>query len=497
MSHADDPTRPLRDALEVSPDNLPLRRHLADTLAGLERHEEAEVEFRKVLAQSPEDDDLRMALAESYQAQGKTSHADLLVELVTKRDEGSADILSRAFVLQARIKLSERDFKGARSAFRQACEKNPSLNDSEIAEELGLSANNPFDVDDVPTPEALDPFGAGLAGLGGSGFDASDIDGADGPGGRERLASGGRRDDDDEGVLGDVDFERPKIAFSDVGGMEEVKEEISMKVIQPLAHPELFAAYGKKVGGGVLMYGPPGCGKTHLARATAGEAKASFMSVGIHEVLELWIGSSERNLHRIFDEARRRAPCVLFFDEVDALGAKRSDAASTAGRQIINQFLSELDGVEDSNEGLLVLAATNAPWHLDSAFRRPGRFDRLVFVPPPDVTARVAILEVLLRDRPTDPMDLTKVAKKTKEFSGADLKGLVELTIEEKLREALKSGAPTPITEKDLLKAAKRVTATTGEWFSTAKNHVLFANETGHYDDVARYLGLKGSRGES
>lgn len=489
MTRPNDPTAPLRDALSVSPDNLPLRRHLADTLAALQRHEEAEVEYRKVLAQTPDDDGVRMALGSCYLAQGKTSHADILVELVTGRSEAPAE----AFVLQARVRLAERDFKGARRAFHEACQRDPSLATSDVADELGLRPSNPFETDEggpeLSGDPSFDPPAEWMP-------DSIGADGPDGPGAGspERMRAGGPDPDDNEGVLGDTDFERPTISFEDVGGMDEVKEEISMKVIKPLAHPELFAAYGKKVGGGVLMYGPPGCGKTHLARATAGEAKASFMSVGIHEVLDLWIGSSERNLHRIFEEARRRAPCVLFFDEVDALGAKRSDAASNSGRQIINQFLSELDGVKDSNDGLLVLAATNAPWHLDSAFRRPGRFDRLVFVPPPDEGARSAILEVLLRDKPTESMDLGKVAKKTKEFSGADLKGLVDVAVEEKLRQAMKTGAPTPLTDKDLIKAAKRVTATTAEWFGTAKNHVMFANDSGHYDDVAKYLGMRGSR---
>ena len=462
MSQPDDPTGPLREALEVSPDNVPLRRHLADSLKKLERFDEAEEEYRRVLNASPDDDDVRLALAETYLARGKTSHADILVELVTKR----ADAPAQAFVVLARVRLAERDFQAARAAFREACEREPELAESQVAEELGLRATNPFETDDEDVD--LEP---------------------------ERMVVGGRRPDDDEGVIDDVDFERPKVGFADVGGMDDVKDEIAMKVIRPLEHPELFAAYGKKVGGGVLMYGPPGCGKTHLARATAGEAKAAFMSVGIHEVLELWVGSSERNLHRIFDEARRRAPCVLFFDEVDALGAKRSDAANTSGRQIINQFLSELDGVNEVNDGLLVLAATNAPWHLDAAFRRPGRFDRLVFVPPPDAEARAAILQVLLREKPTDGVDLDKVAKKTKEFSGADLKGLVDTAIEEKLREALSSGAPSPITTSDLTKAAKRHVPTTTEWFSTAKNHVLFANDSGNYDDVATYLGMRGKRG--
>ena len=121
--------------------------------------------------------------------------------------------------------------------------------------------------------------------------------------------------------------ERPKTTFDDVGGMERVKEEIRLKIILPLQQPELYKAYGKPIGGGILMYGPPGCGKTHLARATAGEIEAAFLSVGINDVLDMWIGNSERNLHELFEQARRARPCVLFFDEVDALGASRGRPA--------------------------------------------------------------------------------------------------------------------------------------------------------------------------
>ena len=165
--------------------------------------------------------------------------------------------------------------------------------------------------------------------------------------------------------------------------MDALKEAIGVKIIYPATHPEIYAAYGQKAGGGLLMYGPPGCGKTYLARATAGELGATFISVGIADVLDMWIGSSERNLAGIFDTARRHVPCVLFFDEVDALAAKRSDFSNASGRQLINQFLAELDGV-GNNEGMLILGATNAPWHVDPAFRRPGRFDEVLFVPPPD-----------------------------------------------------------------------------------------------------------------
>src|SRR5207302_7291559 len=130
-----------------------------------------------------------------------------------------------------------------------------------------------------------------------------------------------------------VEVERPKITFNDVGGMEALKEEIRLKIIHPLTHADLYKAYGKKIGGGILLYGPPGCGKTHLARATAGEVKAGFLAVGINEVLEMWVGQSERNLHAVFDRARANRPCVLFFDEVDALGASRADLRHGGARQ--------------------------------------------------------------------------------------------------------------------------------------------------------------------
>ncbi|MCC6143718.1 MAG: ATP-binding protein, partial [Candidatus Hydrogenedentes bacterium] len=227
------------------------------------------------------------------------------------------------------------------------------------------------------------------------------------------------------------------------------------------------------------------------ARATAGQVRAGFLAVGINDVLEMWIGQSEKNLHALFEQARSNRPCVLFFDEVDALGANRTDVLKSGGRQLINQFLSELDGVQSSNEGVLILAATNAPWHLDAAFRRPGRFDRILFVPPPDAAARAAILRLQLKGKPVEAIDFEAVARKTEGFSGADLKAVIDLAVEVRLRDAMKSGRIQPVTERDLVSAARQHRPTTRDWFETARNHALYANQSGLYDDVLSHLKLK------
>jgi SpoVK/Ycf46/Vps4 family AAA+-type ATPase len=181
---------------------------------------------------------------------------------------------------------------------------------------------------------------------------------------------------------------------------------------------------------------------------------------------------------------------VLFFDEVDALGASRADTHSGNYRRLINQFLADLDGIGPSNEGVLVLAATNAPWHLDSALRRPGRFDRILFVPPPDAEARTAILRILCQGKPLDDPDYELLSRKTEGFSGADLKAVVDQAIEAKLREALQDGLPRPLTTRDLLTAAAAVRPSTKEWFATARNYALYSNQGGVYDDILKYLKL-------
>lgn len=302
--------------------------------------------------------------------------------------------------------------------------------------------------------------------------------------------------DDGSGDPGDAaawDVERPgTVRLADVGGMREVKERLEAAFLAPLRNPELRRLYGKSLRGGLLLYGPPGCGKTFIARAVAGELGASFLSVSVNDVLDMWIGNSERNMHEIFRTARRQAPCVVFLDELDALGGKRSRTQSSGMRNTVNQLLTELDGVEaEANEGVFVLAATNVPWDVDIALRRPGRLDRTLLVLPPDGPAREAILRYHLRERPIENIDLGKLVKATDGLSGADLAHLCEAAAENALLDSARTGTVRLIGMKDLMAAAAQIAPSTEPWFAAARNVAMYANDGGTYDELVAYLKKK------
>lgn len=426
----------LEQALALSPDNAPLRLQLAALLVNAERWPEAEAHYKHVLAQSPADLKAKLGLANVFRKTDRLSAAIVIYDELHDRGNREPELL----LAYSRALVKDGSTRKAQEVYQELIARSPNMADDEL-------------------------------------------DGLFRVGGAEARPEEGDDDDALRRLL-----IKPEEKFADVGGMDAVKKEIALKIIMPFKQPEMYKAYGKKAGGGILLYGPPGCGKTFIAKATAGEIDARFVSVGISDVLDMWIGNSEKNLAGIFNASRQNTPCVLFFDEIDALGANRGHMKQSGGRHLINQFLSELDGTGQSNDGILVMGATNAPWHMDPAFRRPGRFDRIIFVPPPDQEGRKRIIELLLKGRPVEDVDAAAIAKVTDGFSGADLKGVVEACIEDKLGDAFVSGKVAPITTKDLKKAASRQKPTTREWFNSAKNYALYANDAGLYDEILKYV---------
>ena len=284
------------------------------------------------------------------------------------------------------------------------------------------------------------------------------------------------------------DAEHTGLRLADVAGMTEVKERLEAAFLAPMRNPDLRRLYGKSLRGGLLLYGPPGCGKTFIARAVAGELGARFIAVSFADIIDMFVGQSERNIHELFEIARRNAPCVLFLDEVDAIGQKRSQLRHTPMRSAVNQLLLELDDVSGNNEGVFLLAATNHPWDVDSALRRPGRFDRTLLVLPPDAAAREGVFRYHLKDRPVAGIDLAKLAKQTDGYSGADIAHICETAAERALMDSVRRGEPRMIGTPDLEAAIGEVKPSLGAWFDTARNVALFANENGSYDDLAAYL---------
>ena len=427
----------LINALAFSPENQALRKLIIDKMFQAGQFDCVVEQCIAGLQSSPDCTDFLAPLAKSYLNLWKTSQALVITEKLIETDDPSFKIL------HAQALYQNGNVSAARERYQDAIDEDPELEIPEWTHKLSADSQSP----------------------------------------EVRIMAGG-----ESSATVETEAQRPEFNFDSVGGMETIKENIRMKIIYPLQNAALFAAYGKKAGGGVLLYGPPGCGKTLIARATAGEIHSDFLAIGLHQILDMYLGQSEKQLHDVFEKARRCAPSVLFFDEVDALAAKRSEMQHSAGKQVINQFLAELDGVNTSNDGVLVLAATNAPWDMDIAFRRPGRFDRIVFVSPPDAAAREVIWRLHLKDKPVGDINYSALVQKSKGYSGADIAGVIDATIENLLAEIMKTGKRIPLTTKLLLQTLQRSHASTTEWLATASNYVTYANEEGFYDDISDYM---------
>lgn len=242
---------------------------------------------------------------------------------------------------------------------------------------------------------------------------------------------------------------KPVLSWNDVAGLEDVKDALREAIEMPLAHPELFQEYGIKPSKGVLLFGPPGCGKTFLAKVVASEAKAHFLHIKGPELLQQAIGQSEAQLRDLFIRARENTPCILFFDEIDALAGARG-TAEASGTKILTQFLTEMDGVEEL-KGVIIVAATNRPDTLDPALMRPGRLDRVLYVPPPDHPARWALIKKELTGKPVaDDIDYKQLADMTVGYSAADITAICNAAAMAAAKDTLRTGERQPITMQRL-----------------------------------------------
>jgi AAA+ superfamily predicted ATPase len=446
----------LRNAVAAMPDDLPLRLHLATMLLRAGLRDEAVRHLGAVLQRDPGNAEAMRLLTSSAEAAGSPASPPGEADSSPERVRGSSSSPTGPFPVQDGP-------GGAVEGGADAAEGGAG------APEGGASAAGPADgqADGYDWSQAEDELRDVLPSMfvGEAGSVSAGLD--------EARA---------------YDAESAGLTLADVAGLDEVKKRLEAAFLAPMRNPELRKLYGKSLRGGLLLYGPPGCGKTFIARAVAGELGARFITVSFADLIDMFVGRSERNIHELFEVARRNAPCVVFLDEVDAIGQKRSQLRNTPMRSAVNQLLLELDDVASDNTGVFLLAATNHPWDVDSALRRPGRFDRTLLVLPPDGPAREGVFRYHLRERPVAGIDLARLSKLTDGYSGADIAHICETAAERALLDSVQRGEARLIGQADLESAIGEVRPSLGTWFETARNVALFANEGGAYDDLVAYL---------
>ncbi len=460
----------LKKALQDAPDNVRLWLLYGQTCLSNEVWDEARRAFDYAQNLDPNEPEAQLGIAKVLFHQGKLSEAEVRAQAIARKQPQYAPV----HVLMTRIYLAEEDLAQAVQHYDMARAISNSIADKDLEAELAfrghavsrarpgddrprLVANAGWDVEDFDFGFGGDPFDDEIAGLETSGMEQDEFDFID-----------------DEDLFNIDEYERPKGNFADVAGMDDVKDELLMKLVYPYQYQDLFASYGKKPGGGVLLYGPPGCGKSLVCRALAGETDAAFYTVKLHQILEMYIGCSEKNLNSVFQMARENAPAVIFIDELDALGADRADMKQNAARTVVNQFLMELDGYDGANEGVLVIAATSAIWNVDSAFLRPGRFDRRIYVPPPDEASRLKILEMQAKGLPVKELDLTELATKLQDYSGAEIAQVFDVAVEDALRLSIRKNEKVPVTMEMLRSAIERVEPSLPSWLEQQKRRSRF-----------------------
>ncbi len=303
-----------------------------------------------------------------------------------------------------------------------------------------------------------------------------------------------------EGGTADIKMlSKPTMTFNDVAGMTKMKEEIREAVVYPMRNPELARKYGKLGGGGILMYGPPGCGKTFIVKSAAGECNSGFINAKLSDLLDMYVGNTEKNIHKVFELARKNSPVILFFDEVEAIGGRRDQQEGQQYMKMaVNQMLYEMDGVEANNQNVLIIAATNAPWDVDPALRRSGRFSKTIFIPAPDYESRVAMLKMYAKKRPLGAfIPFSFLGVTVTGYASADMKAIVDdastipwrqafMGIEKKIIELTKGGmakeqaeeiakkqvSQRPVTLGDFVAAIAKKRSSLPPWYEQAKKQI-------------------------
>lgn len=466
----------LRASLESNPKNPEVWLHLAQLLQQAGRPVEAVDALRNAQQTGGPEPATSTRLVALLRETGQLAEALIRAEAVAEQHT------DRALDLELwRVLVARGDTEGAQAQEEKLRSQYGDLS----PEELSNEAASPQQAQTSETPSVIQPTPAEPK-------SETPQEQVSNPGvDEDRLieVGGSHEEEDLEAWASQFDWGDLKVSFDDVAGLDDVKRQIRLRIIAPLENQSVYQAFQRKAGGGILLYGPPGCGKTFIARATAGECNARFVSVSIHEMVDKYWGESEKLVHALFDEARRRAPTVLFFDEFDALGSSRGSSGSQFWRTMVDQLLQEMDGMASDNENVLVFAATNVPWNIDPAFRRPGRFDRMFFVPPPDRTGRAHILRRNAEKLPGgEAVPFEKLAKATSLWTGADLKALCERASERALERSLESGDIHPVKPADFDRELADMDSSAMEWLATAKNYARYANEGGQYDALRDFL---------
>ncbi|MFH1836031.1 MAG: AAA family ATPase [Methanobacteriota archaeon] len=414
-------------------------------------------EFDKAIEHYNKALELKPDLLESYFNRGlaytRQQDYDKALEDLNKVVQLNAN-LAEAYYTRGLVFEYKQDYKKAIVDYDKALKVDPGYSRAQTQKEVAQSKMS----------AAKPSSGAPSGGFGGGGG------GASGGGGGE------------EGAVKQFDvLKKPNIGFKDVAGLGRTKELIKDYIVYPLKDPELARRYGTKAGGGVMFYGPPGTGKTYIAKACAGETGASFINVKISDIVDMYAGNTEKNLHSAFETARNHKPCILFFDEIDGMGGRRDDMQQSFERRAINQFLTEMDGVEYDNEGILVVGATNAPWDTDSALRRAGRFSKSIYFPEPDYETRVELFKLNIKGRPVDPkLNLKRLARLSEGYSGADVKEVCNAAASIPWKEALKTKKERNIKFSDFRQATSgkhAVNSSLPAWYSSVKKFLIEEEE--------------------